>query len=292
MTLSNLRVVALQQSFIGIAAMGTAVLIISGNIDLSIGSIFGLCAVAAAMLAREFAAPIAILAAVVLGGLLGWFNGLLVWRIKISPIIVTLGSMAVLRGVVLLATGGFGVRGVPKEFKSFCQIELVGVAMPVFILISLALVAHLMLSQTTLGRHLYAIGGSRDTSQAVGIQVRRIVLGTFALNGLIVGLAGVLAASRLGSANAEIGVGYELNIITSVILGGVAFSGGEGNVLGVMLAVALLGIIDSGMVALGVDPHWTDIFKGGALILAVVLDQLTIEQQQRRRTRLAMKERE
>lgn len=121
--------------------------------------------------------------------------------------------------------------------------------------------------------------------------MRRLVLGVFTVNGLIVGSAAVLAASRYGSATPAFGVGYELNVITAVILGGVAFTGGEGNILGVMLAVFLLGVIDSGLVSLGVDPHYTEVVKGGALILAVTLDQVSQERQARFRTLLAMRER-
>src|SRR5687767_15127571 len=131
LTFDNLIVVALQVAFLGIASLGTAYLIISGNIDLSIGSIFALTAVVAAMLAKTVPPVTAMLIAVLLGGLIGLVNGLLVWRVKLSPIIVTLGSMAVLRGIVLLATGGYAVRGVPKEFGFFAQARVLGIPMPV-----------------------------------------------------------------------------------------------------------------------------------------------------------------
>jgi ribose/xylose/arabinose/galactoside ABC-type transport system permease subunit len=164
--------------------------------------------------------------------------------------------------------------------------------MPVWILMLLAVVAHIILHSTTIGRHVFAIGGNREASEAAGINVRRLVLSTFTVNGLIVGLAAVLAASRYGTASPSFGVGYEFDVITAVILGGVRFTGGEGNVLGVILAVILLGVINSGLVALGVDPHYTEIVKGAALILAVSLDQLAHERQASYRTLLAMRERD
>src|SRR5262249_36445272 len=152
--------------------------------------------------------------------------------------------------------GGYAVRNVPKEFGSFGQARCLGLPMPVCALLLLAWGVHLIFSRTTIGRHLFAIGGNRDACTAVGIPVRKVVVGMFIINGCIVGLAGTLAASRFGSASPSFGAGLEIDVITAVVLGGVAFTGGEGNVLGVMMAVALLGVINSGIVSLGIDPHW------------------------------------
>lgn len=290
-SLENFIVVALQMSFVGIAALGTAPLLISGNIDLSIGSLFALTAIVAAMLARLTHAYIAMAAAVGLGAAIGWVNGLFVWRIKLSPIIVTLGSMTIVRGTSLLLTGGFSVRDVPREFGAVGQSRWFGVPGVLWVWIALAVLVHWILSQTTIGRHLFAIGGNRNACEAVGIPVRRLVLGAFAANGAIVGLAGVLAASRFGSASPSFGTTMELDVITAAIMGGVAFTGGEGNVLGVILAVALLGVINSGIVSLGINPHYAEVVKGTALLLAVGLDQLSQEGRTRYRTMLAMRER-
>ncbi len=291
MNLDNFIVVGLQVSYIGIASIGMAFLIISGNVDLSIGSLFGLSAAVAALLSLSINPLLALLAGILLSGILGLVNGALVWRVKISPIIITLGSLTILYGAVLLLTGGYNVRGVPKEFTLIGQAKFLGVPTPVWVLIVMAVIAHFILHTTTLGRHIFAVGGNREASEASGLNVRRLVLGVFAVNGLIVGLSGVLAASRFGTAAPSFGVGYELNVITAVILGGVAFTGGEGNIIGVMLAVVLLGVIDSGLVSLGIDPHYTEVVKGSALIIAVALDQLGHERQERYRTLLAMRER-
>lgn len=289
--INNFIVVALQMAFIGTASLGMAHLIISGNVDLSIGGIFAICAVLAANLALVVPPIVALVAGILLGGLIGLINGALVWRIRLSPIIITLGTMTMLRGFVLLVTQGYAVRGVPAAFSEFGQARYLDIPMPVWILIVLAVVANIILHNTTIGRHIFAIGGNREASEAAGINVRRLVLGVFTVNGLIVGLAAVLAASRYGTASPSFGVGYEFDVITAVILGGVRFTGGEGDILGVMLAVALLGVLNSGLVALGVDPHYTEIVKGGALVFAVSLDQLAQERQSRWRTILAMRER-
>jgi ribose/xylose/arabinose/galactoside ABC-type transport system permease subunit len=233
--------------------------------------------------------PFALIFGVLLGGVIGLANGLLVWRMRISPIIITLGSMTLLNGVALLISGGYGVTNVSSSFGSFGQPNPLGVPVPVWILVAVALLAYVILHLTTIGRHIYAIGGNLEATTAAGINARRLVVSAFAVNGLIVGLAAVVAASRLGTADPQFGVGMEFQVITAVILGGVAFSGGEGSIFGVILAVVLLGVIQSGLITLGVDPHYSDVVTGGALILAVSLDQIASEQRERYRKMLAMR---
>jgi len=288
----NVIVVLMQMSFVGIAALMTAVLIVSGNIDLSIGSLYAFAAVVSVMVAKVADPAIAIGAGLAAGAVVGWLNGLLVWRIRISPIIITLGSLTLIHGVVLLMTGGYSVTGVPKDFMVFANLKPFGLPMPVAMWILLAVVVALVLSLTTTGRYLFAIGGNKEAAEAAGLPIRRIVLASFAFNGLFVGLVGVLAASRYGTADPRFGLGFELDVITAVILGGVAFSGGEGGITGVLLAVVFIGVIDSGIVALGIDPFWTDVIKGAVLIAAVALDQLTHEQRDRFQKRLVMREAE
>jgi ribose/xylose/arabinose/galactoside ABC-type transport system permease subunit len=291
LSIDNALVVALQVSFIGIAAVGTAFLIIGGNIDLSIGSQYALCAVLAALVAKQLPAPLAWLTGIVLGAILGLMNGLMVWRISISPIIVTLGTLTVIRGIALRVTNGFAVRDVPKAFSWLGQAKFLAIPSPVWALIVLAVVAHLILQYTTQGRHLFAFGGNRQAAEAAGIDGRRLVLASFAVNGGLVGLSAVLAASRFGTAAPTFGVGFELDVIAAVILGGVAFTGGEGSIVGVVLAVVLLGVINSGLISTGIDPHYAQVVKGAALVVAVTLDQLAQEQQERHRRKLALLER-
>jgi ribose/xylose/arabinose/galactoside ABC-type transport system permease subunit len=286
---ANFRAVAFQVSFLGIMAMGTSLLIISGNVDLSIGSMFTVCALAAAMSSKVVDPPLALGFGILLGGVLGSVNGLLVWRMRISPIIITLGSLTLLNGVALLISGGYGILGVPQGFTTFGQMNLFSVPMPVWVFFAVAVIAYVILHKTTIGRHIYAIGGNREASTAAGIDVRRLTIGLFAANGLIVGLAAAVAASRLGTADPQFGVGYEFQVITAVILGGVAFTGGEGSIGGVILAVALLGVIQSGLITIGVDPNYADVVTGSALIIAVSLDQLASEQRERYRRLLAMR---
>jgi ribose/xylose/arabinose/galactoside ABC-type transport system permease subunit len=267
-------------------------LIIGGNVDLSIGSLFGLSAVIATVVAKHASPPVAIAAGLATGLAIGWINGVLVWRIRISPIIITLGALTLLHGVVLLITNGYAITGVPASFGGLGQANLLGISTPVVIWGVLAALSYVILQRTTIGRHIFAIGGNREAAEGAGLRVRRIVLGCFAVNGLFVGLVGVLAASRYGSADPSFGIGFELDVITAVILGGVAFAGGEGSIGGVLLAVCFLGIVDSGVVSLGINPFYTDVIKGAVLIVAVALDQLSHEQRDRYQKRTAMRERQ
>jgi ribose transport system permease protein len=291
LSLDNLLVVALQVSFAGIAALGTAYLIIGGSVDLSIGSQYALCAVASAMLARSWPSPLAWIAGILLGVVLGLINGLMVWRVNISPIIITLGTLTIFRGIALRITNGFGVRGVPKSFAIFGQAHWLNLPMPVWVLIVLSVIAHFVLQHTKPGRHLFAFGGNREAAEAAGIDGKRLLLLCFALNGTCVATSAVLAASRFGTAAPTFGTGFELDVIAAAILGGVAFTGGEGSITGVLLAVVLLGIINSGLIAIGIDPHYAQIVKGLALVIAVTLDQITQERQQLHRKKLASLER-
>jgi ribose transport system permease protein len=290
--IDNLLVVGLQIAFMGIAALGMSWLIIGGNVDLSIGAMYAVCATTAAIASKSMNPVAAFLLGIAVGGFIGLINGAMVWRIRISPIIITLGMLTALRGVVLLMTsGGFSVRGVPDGFKTIGQTKVLGVQSPIIFLIVGIVMTAFVLGRTTVGRHIYAIGSNRQAAAAAGLNVRRLVLGSFVVNGLVVGLAGVLSASRLGTANPGFGIGLELDVITAVILGGVAFAGGEGTLGGVVLALLLLGNVRNGLIGLGVDPAYTNVVTGALLIGAVALDQLSQEQRERYRRRMAMRER-
>jgi ribose/xylose/arabinose/galactoside ABC-type transport system permease subunit len=289
--LENARVLSLQMSYVGLASIGMALLIMSGNVDLSVGSIFGLAAVVAATLSLSLNPVFAIGGGIAVAAGLGLANGLLVWRIPISPIIITLGTLTLLRGVTLVVTQGAGVNDVPAGFAAFGQATPLGIPSPVWLFVGVGLGAHIILSRTTIGRHIYAVGGNRDASAMAGLRIRRIVFSLFAINGAIVGLAAVLTASRFAGANPRFGTDLELDAITAAILGGVAFSGGEGGVGGVVLAVALLTILGSAMVSFGINPFFVDVVKGSALLISVGLDQFSTEQRDRYRKWLAMRER-
>ena len=290
-TLANAKVVGLEASYTMIAALGTAFLMIGGNIDLSIGSLLGLAAVVSALLANHVGSVPAILLAILLAGAIGFTNGLLVWRVKLSPIIITLGSLTAIEGINDVLTGGAQVYQVPSDFSGLGLAEPLGLPSALFISILLIPIAYVVLNRTTFGQYTFAIGANRPASFATGLNVRRLVLVTFGLNGLLIGLVGTLEASRFASADPTFGTGFELDVITAVILGGVAFTGGEGTITGVVIAVAFLAVIDSSFVWLGISAFYTNVVKGFVLIAAVTLDQIAHEQRERYQKMVAMRER-
>ena len=290
-TFANARVIGLEGAYTMIAALGTCFLMIGGNIDLSIGSSLGLSAVVAALLANHVGTWWAIIIAVLLAGAVGLINGILVWRVKLSPIIITLGSLTAIEGINDVLTGGAQVYQVPSNFSAFGLWEPWGIPSALLIAIILIPIAYVILNRTTFGQYTFAIGANRAASTATGLNVRQLVLVTFGLNGLLIGLVGVLEASRFASADPTFGTGFELDVITAVILGGVAFTGGEGTIAGVVIAVALLAVVDSSFVWLGISAYYTNVVKGLVLILAVSLDQVAHEQRERYQKMVAMRER-
>lgn len=287
----NFLVIALEMSFIMIAALGTAVLMIGGNIDLSIGAIFALSAVVTSLLVNHVGLPVALALGILTAGFVGLLNGILVWRIRLSPLIVTLGTMTLIKGVVLVLTNGYSIAGVDASLGALGARRLLGIPIPVVVALVLIPICAVMLHRTTYGLYTYAIGGGREASTLAGLNIRALVLGAFVVNGLLVGVAGTLAAARFGTANPTFGLGFELDVITAAILGGIAFTGGDGRIGGVVLAVMLLGVINSGLVWLEINPFYANVVKGGVLILAVALDQFSQEQRERYQKKLAMRER-
>jgi ribose/xylose/arabinose/galactoside ABC-type transport system permease subunit len=287
----NIRVLAMNASFVMLAGVGTAILVISGNIDLSIGSMLGLCAVMAAIFSTHMPVALAFLLAVLFGGLLGLINGVIVWNVSTSPLIITLGGLTLLRGVIYVVTSGQAITGMPTNFVDFGNSEPLGIPTPVWIAIAASVLGFIFLATTTTGRHIYAIGGNRDASLAAGIRIRRIVIGAFLVNGLIIGLVGVLQASFYGAPDPTFGNGFELQVITAVIVGGVSFAGGEGGVLRAALGALLLETVSGSVVSFGIDPNYANIITGSILIIAVSADQIIHRQRERYRKAMAVRER-
>jgi ribose transport system permease protein len=291
-SLNDLKVQAENMSFIAIAGVGTTFLIITGNIDLSIGSVLGLTAVIAGMLSSVVPVPLAFVLAILLGGAVGAINGVIVWNVSSSPIIITLGGLTLIRGLVVLITKGQAVQGIPASFGNFGSASPLGIPVPVWAFLIVATLGFFFLTFTTTGRHIYAIGGNKEAARAAGIHVRRITIGVFIVSGLLVGLSAILQASLFGAPDDTYGVGFELQVITAVIVGGVSFAGGEGGVIRAMLGCALLQAVNGAVVFLGIFPAWANIITGAILIIAVSLDQIVHKQRERYQKAMAMRDME
>lgn len=282
LTATNLAFVARGFSFIAISAIGMCFVLITGGIDLSVGSVMGVSGVTAAYMCAHgggFAA--AVVVPLLVGCLFGLFNGVLIAKAKIPPFIITLGTMNIGRGLVYIITGGWPMQGFTKSMLFLGQGYLFGFPMPLVILAVLLVVSHFALSHTTFGWNVYALGGNEEAARLSGISVDRMKIGVYVLSGLLSAVAGVLLTARLGVGETTVGMNYEMNVIAAVVIGGVSMSGGVGTVLSALLGATLMGVLNNGLVLLGVSAFWQQIVIGTVIILAVLMDRVRISSMKR-----------
>lgn len=270
----NLLNVGRQASVVAIVALGQALVIIARGIDLSVGSVIGLSAVVAAVLMRDTGSEAIGLAAGLLTGLVcGVVNGLLYTRLRINPFIATLGTLSIARGIALLMTGG-----IPVPFSGFAEFigagRIYSIPVSFLLMIVLAIIVHVFASRTVTGREIYAVGDNPKASRLAGVDIRYIRLFVFALCGLLAGLGGLILAGNLASADPNLGMGYELDVIAAVILGGTALSGGRGSIVGVVIGALLMALLNNAFVLLGISAYWQVVTKGLVILFAVGLDGL------------------
>lgn len=275
----NITNLVRQSSINGVVAIGMTLVIITGGIDLSVGSFVGLSGMLYAIFTStsmdfQFSSGVSILIALSLCALGGLINGILVYDGKVLPFIATLGMMTLLRGVVMYISSGRMITGIPLEFKQFAVKEFLG--MPVLAWTWIILVALMMfiLKYTVWGRNLYAIGSNEEASQVAGINVRLHLYSFYSMAALFSGIAGLMLASRMAAGVPTAGQGYELDAIASVVIGGASLSGGVGSILGTALGAILIQTIRNGGNLLGIDPFIMQIIIGAIIILAVLFDQL------------------
>jgi len=274
-TTDNGLTIALTMTSIAIVAIGTGALMISGNVDVSIGSMYALIAVSVGQVAANTgSATLAVIAGPALGLLLGAFNGLLVRWLKLSPLIVTIGTLAIFQGLAFVVSGGVPVYGFPQSFLDVGRAGFGDLTIPIMATGLIFVVGGFWLVRTRSGLRVYAIGGDERAAARNGVAVGRTVVGLFALNGCLVGVASVLIAARLGSVSPQFGTQFVFDVLTAVILGGVAFSGGSGRPLGIFIGVATIGILSAGLLFVGLEDYWQQIAKGSVLVLALAADQM------------------
>ncbi|MBB5868006.1 ribose transport system permease protein [Allocatelliglobosispora scoriae] len=273
-TLDNARGVAVQSSFLAIVALGMTFVIISGGIDLSVGSVFALGGVLAAYASQWGFLPALALPLVVCGGI-GVLNGVLVAKTRMAPFIVTLASLLGVRGLLLAITDeGSTTYLVPKgsAFTELGQGTVYGFGYPVLIALALFAVGAVVLQRTSFGQSVFAIGGSEDAASLMGLPVARIKVLAYTMSGLLAGLAGALSAARLSSGVTILGVGMELDAIAAVVIGGTLLVGGAGSISGTLCGVLLLGVIQNVINQIGtLDSSYQSVVSGGFLIVVVVV---------------------
>ena len=275
LTATNLSSVVRQTAVINIMALGMTLIIISGGIDLSVGSILALGGLLGTMaMEHRMGIPAGMLIGLLAGTACGFANGLMITSLRINPFIVTLGTMGIFRGLALIISNGLPVHDIPKSFSYLGEGTLLGVPFVLWLLLVCAAAMHVLLEHTRLGRYAFSIGSNPDAAFYAGVPVRFDTIAVFSIAGLLTGLAGMIEASRLMTGQPTGGQGYELQAIAAVVIGGGSLRGGEGSVLGTLVGAFIMGLLSNGSDLLGTNPYWQQVIIGAVIILAVSVDEL------------------
>ncbi|MBD0378718.1 ABC transporter permease [Paenibacillus sedimenti] len=271
----NILNILKQSSVNGILAAGMTLVILTGGIDLSVGSTIALAGVVSVLLSKQGVNPvIAMFAGIAVGYLAGWINGFLTARTKLPSFIVTLGSMTYIRGAAYVISGGLPTILASEPFKFIGSGKILSVPTPIYIMLSVYIVMFIVLKYTMFGRHIYAIGGNEEAARLTGIKVEKTLIHVYAISGLCAGLAGVVLAGRLISGQPNAGSMAELDAIAAVVLGGTSLAGGIGRIQMTIIGVLILGVIRNGLTLLNVSFFWQTVITGIVIVLAVLLDRL------------------
>lgn len=271
----NLINIARQISINGILAVGVTYVLLTGGVDLSLGSVLAMSGVVAATFAHPKSLPVLapIFLGIAVGAACGTLSGIIIAKGRVPPFIATLGMMVVARGVGLVISGGQPVGNLSERFKALGAGTVGGIAYPAIILVVVAILSHVLLQHMRFGRYIYAVGCNETASNASGVNVGWIKAGAYVLCGGCAGLAGVVLASRTTTGSPVAGLGYELDAITAAVIGGTRLSGGVGGVGGTLLGALLLGILNNGQDLLGVNAYYREIIKGSIIVVAVLFDR-------------------
>lgn len=278
LTMPNMLNVLRQTSINAVIAAGMTFVILTGGIDLSVGSILAFSgAVCASLIASGNSVVVAIIGAIVIGGLVGALSGVIISKGKIQPFIATLAMMTVLRGATLVFTDGKPITlGTSKSAMAFTTIgagQLLNIPIPIYIMIIVFAICYYILTQTRLGRYVYALGGNEEATRLSGLNTSKIKIYVYTISGILASIAGIIVTSRLFSAQPNAGSGYELDAIAAVVLGGTSLSGGQGSILGTVIGALIIGILNNALNLLNVSSYYQMIAKGVVILIAVLLDR-------------------
>ncbi len=273
LTVSNLLNVLEQTSINAIVAVGMTYVIISGGIDLSVGSLLALAGVVlATLLHAGIPIPVAIAAALGVGALFGSLSGIAITFGRLPPFIATLGMMSIARGCALLFTEGRPVSGFGPEFRAIATARIAGIPSPVFVTTAVYVIGHLVLSETRFGRYVYALGGNEEATRLSGVNVRLHKTAVYAVSGLTSAVAAVLLTARLNSAQPIAGIMYELDAIAAVVIGGTSLLGGDGGLGGTLIGALIMGVLRNGLNLLSVSSFMQQVVIGLVIVFAVLID--------------------
>ncbi|MBD0377300.1 MAG: ribose ABC transporter permease [Flavisolibacter sp.] len=266
-------------------SVGMTLVVLTAGIDLSVGSVLALCgAITAGLLKNGIEIPSgnlfigftvlgSVLTGVLVGCLLGYFNGWAITKFKVPPFVATLAMLTVARGLTMLWTKGFPISGLGKNFAYLGTGWFLGIPVPVWISGVIVLIAVVLTRKTRFGRYIYAIGGNESAARLSGIKINQVKRAVYAIAGALAAIGGIMVTSRLDSAQPNAGITYELDAIAAVVIGGTSLSGGRGSVLGTVLGAVIIGVLNNGLVLLNVSPFWQQVVKGLVILIAVIIDK-------------------
>lgn len=275
-TFNTVTTVLKQVSITGIIAVGMTFIILTGGIDLSVGSIAGVTSVTAAILMNNgFSIFQSSIIACTLSLVYGSISGIFITKLNMPPLIATLGVQTLLRGLAFIVTGGLPVFGFSKAYGNFAKATVWGIPLMVILFVAIFLIAKFVLERTVFGGYIYGVGGNEESSYLSGVNVTKIKIMAYMVSGLLAGVAGLVLLSRTNSGQPSAGGGYEMDAITSVVLGDVSLNGGKGNISKVIIGALVMGVLSTGMVMIGINDYVQQFIKGMALLAAVAYSQLS-----------------
>lgn len=277
LTLGNILSVGRQMSFTGIAAIGMTLVMLTGGIDISVGSMLAMAGVLCAKLSADVGLPlwIAVVITLLIGALFGLINGAAVTRLHIPALIATLATQTILKGIAYLLTNAVPVKNLSATYKFLGQRYIFGVIpVPLIITVALYVLAWWYLDKTYLGRRVYLSGGNEEAARLSGINTKWTITGTYVFSGVFAAIAGVLMAARLGSGQPSVGSGFEMDVITATVLGGISVNGGKGKVVNVFVGACIMGVLANGMTMLNINQYLQWIINGLVLLFAVTMSNL------------------
>lgn len=274
LTVTNLMNILRQSSLIAIAAAGMTFVIITGGIDLSVGSVLSLssCLTAGMMVSLGWNVWLSILLGLLIGTLLGVLNGVLITRVPLPPFISTLGMMGVARGLSFVYTDGAPIYGLPESFKYLGAGMIGPIPFPAILMVIIYIISYFLLNKTKIGRYAYAVGGNEEAAVLSGIDTKKYKTIVYALTGLFAAVSGMILAGRLDAATSVAGDGFELDVIAAVVIGGTSLSGGRGKIIGSLIGALIMGVVRNGLNLLLVSSHWQRVILGLIILLAVTVD--------------------
>ena len=280
LTANNLLNLLLQVTSNALIAFGMTFVILTGGIDLSVGSILALSsALTAGLLGSGMPVTLAILISLIMGCILGMMNGLLISYGKLAPFIVTLATMTIFRGATLVYTNGNPItKGLSDTFlfQFLGQGYIVGIPFPVIIMFIVFIVLYVLLHKTSFGKSVYAIGGNEKAAYISGVKLNKVKIIIYSISGIMASISGLIITSRLSSAQPTAGASYEMDAIAAVVLGGTSLSGGKGRILGTLIGALIIGVLNNGLNIIGVSAFWQQVVKGIVILIAVLIDRFKV----------------